>query len=54
MDEFTTRTGEVKKGNIIRVYKAWENADVRYIFLAEDRREYRCIKRDNKYVEYVA
>ena len=50
--EFTTRNGETKYGNIIRTYVAFEGGR-RYIFKCEDGREYRCVFRNDKYVEYV-
>ena len=54
LDEFISKDGTVLKGNIIKAYKPYEANEVRYIFIAEDRKEYRCIRKDNKYVEYVA
>lgn len=49
---FVTRDGEKKLGTIIYQYRAFEG-DMRYIFNS-DNREYRCVKIDGQYVEYVA
>ena len=53
MVRFTTSSGEVKYGVIIRVYQAFEGG-TRYI-VKTDSGEYRCVKDDSgRYAEYVA
>lgn len=54
MTEFTTKDGSIKRGEIIRAYRGYEDNEVRYIFIGEDHREYRCIRKEERYVEYVA
>jgi hypothetical protein len=54
MVNFTDRNGEQRIGKIIREYRAFEG-EMRYIIVDETtRREYRCIKKGGKFVEYVA
>lgn len=54
MIEFTTKDGLKKEGYIRRAYKPYESPDVRYIIVTDDHREYRCVKKNDQYVEYVA
>ena len=51
--QFTNRDGIRLVGRIIREYSAFEGG-MRYIFETADGRQYRCIKVDGQYVEYVA
>jgi len=51
-ETFTTRYGVEKEGQLVRQYSAYEGG-MRYIFRTTDG-EYRCIKKDGKFVEYVA
>ena len=54
MVQFTDRNGEYRNGEIIREYRAFEG-DMRYIIVDEiNGREYRCVKKNGEYVEYVA
>ena len=53
MIEFITRDGEVLQGELVHSYGAFEGG-MRYIFQTADGKEYRCVKDDDKYVEYVA
>lgn len=53
METITLRNGDVVKGQLIRVYSAFEGGQ-RYIFKTATK-EVRCVKDETgKYVEYVA
>lgn len=47
---FETRDGVKKRGNIIRIYSAFEG-DLRYIIRSNNMSEYRCVCIDGKYKE---
>ena len=52
-EEFITREGKVKLGYLVRRYLSFEG-EWRYIFKCDkDKREYRCIRKDNAFVELV-
>ena len=53
MTEFTTKNGEVLQGKLVHQYGAFEGG-MRYIFELQNGKQYRCIKVDGKYIEYVA
>lgn len=51
---FTDRNGEGRYGRIVREYGAFEGG-TRYIIQDETNgQDYRCVKKNGKYVEYVA
>ena len=51
---FKDRNGEGRYGKIVREYPAFEGG-MRYIIIDEtNRHEYRCVKKNGKFVEYVA
>jgi mRNA-degrading endonuclease HigB of HigAB toxin-antitoxin module len=52
MLEFTTKDGTTLVGKLVDAYVAFEG-DTRYIFDVNGR-QYRCVKVDGKYIEYVA
>lgn len=52
--QFADRNNEGRYGQIVREYGAFEGG-TRYIIVDETNgREYRCIKKNGKFVEYVA
>ena len=52
--QFTDRNKEDRIGQIVREYRAFEG-DMRYIVVDETNgREYRCVRTNGKFVEYVA
>ena len=52
--EFITRDGKIKVGYLVRRYLSFEG-EWRYIFKCEnENREYRCVRKDNAFVEYIA
>lgn len=52
-EEFITRDGKVKLGYLVRRYLSFEG-EWRYIFKCEtENREYRCVRKDNVFVELV-
>ena len=54
MVQFTDRAGEKRQGEIVREYRSFEG-DMRYIIVDEiNGRDYRCVKKNGKYEEYVA
>ena len=54
MVNFTDRTGELRAGKIVREYRAFEG-EMRYIIVDEiTNREYRCVKKNGTFIEYVA
>ena len=53
MIEFTTKNNETLNGRLVNTYEAFEGG-TRYIFETENGSQYRCIKVDGKYIEYVA
>lgn len=51
--EFITRDGKIKVGYLVRRYLSFEG-EWRYIFKCEnENREYRCVRKDNAFVELV-
>ena len=54
MVNFIDRNSESRIGNIVREYRAFEG-EMRYIIVDETTgREYRCVKKNGQFVEYVA
>lgn len=52
-EEFITRDGKVKLGYLVRRYLSFEG-EWRYIFKCDkENREYRCVRKDNAFVELV-
>lgn len=52
-EEFITRDGKVKLGYLVWRYLSFEG-EWRYIFKCEnENREYRCVRKDNTFVELV-
>lgn len=53
MIDFKDKSGEWRKGKVIREYRAFEG-DMRYIVIDEiTGRDYRCVKKNGEYVELV-
>lgn len=50
-EEFITRDGKVKLGYLVRRYLSFDG-EWRYIFKCNNK-EYRCIRKDNVFVELV-
>ena len=51
---FTDRNGEGRYGHIVRQYPSFEDGRIRYIIIDETNgHDYRCVKKNGKFVELV-